>query len=232
MSRLPRRGLAAVILIACAISVAACGSATTSAGPSSSAVAPVASSSADAGAMATPSTPSAPSAAASAAAGQTADPNATPIPTFTRVADLEALLPKTLLGKPLSVMSMSGTDIVASGRPSDVTSLQAILQATGGQPADYGFGYAFVGDSAVVGVFRVKGADATKIRDSLIEQSKQFTGGAGTVSTATVGGKQVETLSTTTDGSGPVWYYLPKGDVLFYVQTVDPKMAEAFLAGL
>ncbi len=218
---LPRRSRLAAAAALVALAVAACGSTSNSAGPSASA-APAASTGA--------STSPVPSGGASAPPVETADPNATPLPTFTRVPELEALLPKTFDGKPMTVTSLSGTDVLASGRDADIKALATLLQATGGQPSDYGFAYSVVPGSSVVGVFRVKGAAPEKIRDSLIDQGKTATGGAYVIDSGTIGGKKVTIFRVNQGGTDYSTYYWPKGDVLFYAQTVDPKVAESFFS--
>ena len=232
ITRSPRSAAVALILLSVlAVTVAACGSSTGS--PATTSIAsPVATRSAGPSEAAAAGSP-AESAGASSAPVTTADPNATPLPTFTRDAALEAMLPKTLDGKPLSITSLSGTDVMTTGRPADQQALQAILAATGGTPADYGFAYSIVGDSAVVGVFRVKGADPAKVRDSFIEQGKAASGAAGSPDLGTIGGKQHVTILRFTQG-GTQWssYYWPKGDVLYFVQTADAAVAESFFSSL
>jgi len=213
------------------VTLASCGSSSGSpkATPAASPAPPASAAPSDAAAAGSPAA----SAGASPAPSTTADPSATPIPSFTRSAELEALLPKTLDGKALAPTSLSGTDVLASGRPEDVAALQALLAATGGQPADYGFAYAVVPGPSAVGVFRIRGADAAKVRDSLIEQGKVATGGAYVVDSGTIGGKPGVTIVRFNQG-GTAWstYYWPKGDILYYAQATDPAIAEAFFSSL
>lgn len=226
---LPRRSRLVAAAALVALAVAACGSATSSAGPS-------------APAAATASTSPAPSVAASGGASTLPAPSGeasaspavsgSPLPTFTRDAELEAMLPKTLGDTPLTPTSLSGTDVLASGRDVDVKALETLLKATGGQPSDYAFAYAVVPGPSAVGVFRVKGADPETIRDSLIDQGKTASSGAYVIDAGTVGGKKVTIFRVNQDGTDWSTYYWPKGDVLFYAQTVDPKIAESFFSSL
>jgi hypothetical protein len=220
---------AAVFVAVITVSVAACGSATAPA--TSSGV--LASASADAGAGSTAS-PSAPTAApaASSAGMTTADPNATPFPTFTRVPELESMVPKTFDGTGLRIVSMTGDDVLASGDPGSVAALRAILAATGKKPSDYGFAYAQVPGGSVVGVFRVQGADPSAVMDTLVGLAKTNAGGPTALDSGTIGGKKVRILRATIDGTEWSYYYWPKGDTLYYVQTADPTVAEKILSGL
>jgi hypothetical protein len=226
-----RAGAVPALLAAAALAlVAACGSASTSA--------PTQAAAASAG----PATP-APSASAAAPDGSPAgspaasDAAGTPLPSFTRVADLEAMLPKKIGDAALAPKSLTGTDVLATGDPTSIAALQAMLDATGATAADYQFAYSPfktpAGTDAAVGVFRVKGSEPEKLRDILIEQGRTNNPGIGAPEDGTVGGKKVKILRVD-DASGTTWswYYWPKGDVLFYLQTVDSAVAEEVIAGL
>jgi hypothetical protein len=211
-----------------ALAVAACGSLTSPSPSASGAPEP----SAPAASMpATASGSPAASAAASVAPPTTADPSATPMPTLTRVPDLEALLPRQVDGKDLAIASLTGTDIMATGQPTDVAALKEILKATGGTPADYAFAYSELPGGSVVGAFRVLGADATGIADVLVQLGKVNPNGA-IIDAGTIGGKKVRIVRVTVNGKDISWYYWPKGDVLFYIQTADPTAAEKFFTAL
>jgi hypothetical protein len=153
------------------------------------------------------------------------------------VADLEAMLPTKVGDSALAPRSLTGTDVLATGDPTSIKALQAMLDATGATAADYQFAYSpfktAAGSDAAIGVFRVKGSDPEKLRDILIEQGRTNNPGIGAPEVGTVGGKKV-TILRVDDGSGTTWswYYWPKGDVLFYLQTVDPAVADEVVAGL
>ncbi len=226
-----RAGVAPALLATAALAlVAACGSTATSA--------PTQTPAASAG----PVTP-APSASAAAPDGSPAaspaasDAAGTPLPSFTRVADLEAMLPKKVGDAVLAPRSLTGTDVLATGDPTSIAALQAMLDATGATAADYQFAYSPfktpAGTDAAVGVFRVKGSEPEKLRDILVEQGRTNNPGIGAPEDGTVGGKKVKILRVD-DASGTTWswYYWPKGDVLFYLQTVDSAVAEEVIAGL
>jgi hypothetical protein len=226
----PAGAFPALLAAAALALVAACGSTSTSA--------PTQAPAASAG----PVTP-APSASAAAPDGSPAaspaasDAAGTPLPSFTRVEDLEAMLPKKVGDSALAPRSLTGTDVLATGDPTSIAALQAMLDATGATAADYQFAFSPfktpAGTDAAIGVFRVKGSDPEKLRDILIEQGRGNNPGIGAPDDGTVGGKKVKIVRVE-DGSGTTWswYYWPKGDVLFYLQTVDSAVAEEVIAGL
>jgi hypothetical protein len=225
-----RAGVLPVLLAAAAVVlVAACGSSSTSTPTQEPAT------------SAAPATP-APSASAApdgspAGSPAASDAAGTPLPSFTRVPDLEAMLPKKVGDSALAPKSLTGTDVLATGDPTSIAALQAMLDATGATAADYQFAYSPfktpAGTDAAVGVFRVKGSDPEKLRDILIEQGRTNNPAIGAPDDGTVGGKKVKILHVE-DASGTTWswYYWPKGDVLFYLQTVDSGVAEEVIAGL
>jgi hypothetical protein len=210
------------------VALAACGS--SSATPAQS-VAPVPSDS-PAVASAAPSAPPASPAETTPAPSDGAA--ASSVPQLTPVKDLEVMIPTTLGGYQVTVRSLSGSDIMSSGNADSVAALGEILKATGKTPADYAFAWGIVKTGAatdsVVGVFRVAGADAATVRDALVAQAG---GGTATVENGSIGGKEVQILRLPAqDGTLWSWYYWPKGDLLFYVQSTDPTVAEKILGGL
>lgn len=225
-SGIKRGSLAAAVMVL----VAACGSSATpaSTGAPAASVAP-----------ATPAPGASDAAPASQSPGSPAasDATGTPLPSFTRVPDLEAMLPKKVGDAALAPRSLTGTDVLATGDPTSIAALQAMLDATGATAADYQFAYSPFktagGSDAAIGVFRVKGSDPEKLRDILIEQGRATNPGIGAPDDGTIGGKKVKILRAD-DGSGTTWswYYWSKGDVLFYLQTVDPAVADEVIAGL
>ena len=234
-----RPSLPAVLAVAVAAAamalVAACGSS------SSGTPTPIPSPSAPATASLIPSAPASPTTSAEAGVTPAPSPVAsdavagTPMPSFTRVEDLEAMLPKKVGDSVLGPRSLTGTDVLATGNEPSIAALQAILDATGTTAPDYEFAWSPInsgsGTDAAIGVFRVKGADPAKVRDILIAQGQAGGSGVGPAEDGTIGGKKVKILRVT-DPGGTVWswYYWPKDAVLFYVQTVDPAVAEEVLA--
>lgn len=214
-----RAGLLPALLAVVAVLVAACG---TSASPAPT--------------QAPPATPAA-SATAAPAATPAASDAGSPLPSFTRVADLEAMLPEKIGDVKLAPRSLTGTDVLATGDPTSIKALQAMLDATGATAAEYQFAYSpfktSAGTDAAIGVFRVAGASPDKLRDILIEQGRTNNPGIGAPEDVTIGGRKVTTL-TIDDGAGTtwLWYYWPKGDVLFYLQTADASVAEEVIAAL
>ncbi len=227
----PARRATLVTLLGAAVLalVAACGS-------SSVTPTPIPSPAPTQAASASPAvSPSASAATTPAATPAASDPGASSsLPPLTRVKDLEEMIPTTLGGYQTTVRSLSGTDVMASGDQASIAALDGILKATGKTPADYGFAWGIVKTGAatdsVVGVFRVTGADPAVVRDALIAQAG---GAAANVESGSIGGKSVQILRLPSqDGTLWSWYYWPKGDVLFYVQSTDPTIAEKILADL
>lgn len=225
-SRLRIAAVTAVALAA-ALAVAACGSSTATPSPTAAPSAPAASAEAS-------TVPASPAVSPSPdAASPDATTGVASLPPLTAVPDLEKMIPTTLAGYPVTVRSLTGSDIVASGDQASIAALDAILKATDSTAADYGFAWGIVKTGAatdsVVGVFRVTGADPAAVRDALIAQA----GGTANVESGSIGGKSVQILRLPSqDGTLWSWYYWPKGDVLFYVQSTDPTVAEKVLAAL
>ncbi len=211
------------------VALAACGSSTATPSPTAAPSAPAAS----AGASAVPASPvTTPSASAGGAPSATT--GAASLPPLTAVPELEKMIPTTLAGYPVTVRSLTGADIVASGDQASIAALDAILKSAGKTAADYGFAWGIVKTGAatdsVVGVFRVAGADPEVVREALVAQAG---GGSADVEGGSIGGKAVQILRLPAqDGTLWSWYYWPKGDVLFYVQSTDPTIAEKVLAAL
>lgn len=233
--RAPRALRLVIGVAALALVVAACGASGPSAtgSPAAGSAAPAATAPTAAPASATPG--------AEASAGAGSAPTPTPLPPLTRVPDLEAMLPAKVGDLPVQPHSLTGADVMTTGDPTSIQALQTILDKTGGKPADYSFAWSAVGtgsgNDSAIGVFRVKGADPAVIRDVLIAQAQASANAANGVLVSpgqtTIGGKDVKTVSAALQ-DGTVWtsYYLPKGDVLFFVQTTDAKIAQEFLAGI
>jgi hypothetical protein len=215
-----RAGLAALLATCCLVIVACSSSAPTATPPAATASPSIAPS------------PAAPSPSAEPSDAVTPAPDVTPAPTFTRDSTLEALIPKKLGGKSVNPTSLSGTDIVNTGRPADIAALDTVLAAVGKTPKDYAFAYSIFDGPSLVGVFRVDGVPATQVQKALVDQTKALTSGAS-VESGTIGGKKVTIVRVpSTDAAAPSGYYWPKDDVLYYVQTADPTFAEEALASL
>lgn len=154
-------------------------------------------------------------------------------PSFTAgaVADLEALIPSTIGGLTMTKSSSKGNDYLSS---SDKTpEMVKFLQDTGVSPSDVsiaiGSGYsADVSSSVFMFVIRAKGADSGRLMSAFKNASN--TAGATPVewASANVGGKSVETAGS----NGATTYLYVKGDVLFWITTTTPALANEVIGGL
>jgi len=202
VTRLP---LAALMVVA--LACAACGNTTSPAPSSSPAPSPAA--------TAAPATPAL-SAAPSAPAARHADPA------------LEALLPETLGGVSLVTESQKGTEIT---RQSDA--LDAMLKGLGKTLADFTIASAYspAGDvEAQVGVWRVAGTTSETLLPAFVAVVQGSSATKLTVSELTLGGHDVTQVGAPGQlAQGPLYAY-PKDDMVLFVQTPDPKLAEEALA--
>lgn len=144
-----------------------------------------------------------------------------------QAGDLEALLPSEAGGIKFKKESFDGANIGASGMGMDTGELAPILKANGKTIADVRMAIASPAtpsatNSAVVIAFQIRGVDATK----LIDLMKGST--SGTLTPATVGGKQV--LKMGESGVSAVIY--TKGDVLFEVILANETTLDAIVAAL
>jgi hypothetical protein len=181
-----RRILIAGTALAVALAVAACGTSTTSPSPS-----------------AAPS--SAPSASAAASADPVASAAPSALPTFTRVADLEALLPTSVNGTKLQVVSLTGSDVITGGIESNQSDLATLLVQLGRQPADLQF--AFAADPTrqlplMIGVYRVDGAEAAVVESTIVDLILASDPTAKKT-TETLGGKEVVLIERAVPSASP-----------------------------
>lgn len=197
----PHRTIRALGLLAGgALLIAACGGNAASTAPTG------------AGATTPPSTtPAATTAATQAAPTDVAGAsNALPsfdLSSFHGDQDLESLIPKTIGGEPLTVLSMTGDQFLGEGTASP--ELAGALNALGKKSSD--LSVAFAGSSKITVVaFRVKGVPA----DALFGAFKNAQTGEYTSESVSFGGKSV-TKITPNDGS--VAYIYVKDDAMFVV---------------
>jgi Tfp pilus assembly protein PilW len=173
-----------------------------------------------------PSLSPAPTAAAPASAPASAAPTAA----AARHADpaLEALLPKTLGGVSLVSESQLGTDLTGKS-----DALDAMLANLGKTIADFTVASAYspAGDvKAQVGAWRIAGATAEKLLPAFVAVVQTSSATKLTVSEITLGGHAVTQIGVAGElAQGPLYAYA-KDDVMLFVQTPDPKLAEEALA--
>ncbi len=140
-------------VLAATLAVAACGSSTPT--PSASPA------------------PASPGAVPSAPLPSASGDAPTALPTFTRVPELEALLPTTVNGVQMQVVSLTGSDVLAGGIDANQNDVTAFLEVLGKGPADLTF--AFSADPKrvlpiLIGVYVVDGVDASAIATALIDR--------------------------------------------------------------
>jgi hypothetical protein len=204
--------LQAAALLLVALASAACGN-TASSSPSSPA------------ATAAPATPT-----PATAAPATPAPSAAPSQPALRHADpaLEALLPETLGGVSLVTESQNGTDIT---RQSDA--LDAMLKGLGKTLADFTIASAYspAGDvEAQVGLWRVAGTTPEALLPAFVAVVQGSSTTKLTVAELTLGGHDVTQVGAPGQlAQGPLYAYA-KDDMVLFVQTPDPKLAEDALA--
>ena len=196
MTRSASPRLAVVTIAVVALAVAACGSTTSSAAPTAAVSAPP---------TPAPSVEAATSAAPSPGASVAPSVAATPAPTFTRDPALEALLPTTIDGVPMQVVSLTGSDVLGGGIASNQNDLAKLLGALGKQPADLRFASSADPKRALpvmIGVYTVDGvagsAVATAIVDLIVAADP-----TAKKTTETLGGKEVILLERTIPTPSP-----------------------------
>jgi hypothetical protein len=138
-----------------------------------------------------------------------------PMPTFHAVPDLEALLPDSFEGRPLSRLSQTGEQ-------SGMTPDNPLLASFGKRPADYTSAQAMP-DSApllLIGVFRLEGISGPQLLAAMLK-----TVPGAQVSTASLAGRQVTYVRS---GAWPVWYW-PTGELVYGVAaTSEDEAARVF----
>jgi hypothetical protein len=185
-------------------------------------------------------------AACSSSGGASTTPSPTPTPTPTVAAsassalpsfnlpsnakELEALLPDTLGGAKLLKASMKGSDFVAQQTSSP--ELVAWLNSVGKSLNDVSAAYAFDVTGASGGgifAFRVAGVDHVTLIAGL-QKSLQASDNTITWTSATVGGKSVETSKGSSE-TGTMYLY-GAADVIFMVVAKDAAAAAEALSKL
>lgn len=133
------------------------------------------------------------------------------LPSFHGDEDLEAMIPETIGGEDLTVLSMTGDQFLGDGTASP--ELAGALQALNKTTAD--LSVAFAGTSSIsVIAFRVKGVPA----DTLFNAFKDAEPDQYTAENASYGGKSVTKLIPS---DGTVAFIYLKGDTMFVVGGPD-----------
>jgi hypothetical protein len=150
----------------------------------------------------------------------------------TRHADpaLEALLPDRLGGVTLIRESQRGTDLL---RQSDA--LDAMLSDLGRTLADFTLASAYspAGEvKAQVGAWRVAGAATDKLVPGLVTAIQASSTTKLTITEASIAGRSVTQIGAPGQlAQGPL-YAFARDDIVLFVQTPDPKLAEEALVAI
>ena len=143
---------------------------------------------------------------------------------------LEALLPETLGPAALTRESQRGTELT---RQSDA--LLAMLDGLGETLDDFTLASAYSSDGEIeaqVGVWRITGADPIRLMPGFITAIQASSTTKLTVAQKTVGGRLVTQIGVSGElTQGPLYAYV-KDDMILFVQTTDPTLAEEALGKL
>jgi hypothetical protein len=180
---------------------------------SSAATQPPASAS-PAGSPAASTSPSGSPAASSAIASPSPTANVHAAP------ELEARLPDSIGGVPMSKFSMGGVDFMAGGSASGQSQLKELLQQLGKTDADLLVADTYDPTGASTdqaAIFQVKGADPTKLLDLWVAAQTAITNDKTRVSNVTVDGRQLTRLEDFTSEPSRVTYAWSSGDLIVLV---------------
>jgi hypothetical protein len=154
----------------------------------------------------------------------------TPTPTDAHAfTDLEALLPSSVDGTPMSTQSTTASDAL-SGDPSGNALLQW-LTAAGKTPGDLEIAAAYDPTSTVDAdftAFRVKGIAAANLRQAVLESWLGANASGITTTNKTIGGKAVVAIDYG-DG-GALDYVYQQGDVVVILSSSDAALVERILS--
>lgn len=186
-------------------------------------------------------------AACSSSSGSSPTPSPSPTPVPTQVAaasnsalpslnlpsnakELEALLPDTLGGIKLVKASYKGSDFLNSANSNEEfkTWLNSVGKSLDDVSAAFGFAASGTSGSAIF-AFRVNGVDNSKLIDAF-KASESSTSSTMTWTSANVGGKNVQ--KSTDPSTNTAIYLYGTADLLFFVTTNDPAVAQEALSHL
>jgi hypothetical protein len=142
--------------------------------------------------------------------------------------ELEALLPETLNGTVLTRESQRGTDLSRNSE-----ALAAVLGGMGKTLEDFTIASAYSagGDlEAQIGLWRIAGADHSKLVPGFIDAVQGSSTTKLTISHADIGGHAVTQVGASGElTQGPLYAYA-KDDMILFVQTTDPALAAQAMA--
>jgi hypothetical protein len=139
------------------------------------------------------------------------------IPSFVGNEELEALLPDTIGGQPVTKQSVNGQAFIDMGLGA---AFEDILADVGATPSDLGVAIGTAG-SVEIRAYQIEGQSAEQIFAGL--EAAFQAGGAGTVTEIAVGGRTVSQVTTSAETS----YAYLSGEVVFIVGgSVTPELLE------
>ena len=143
--------------------------------------------------------------------------------------DLEAVLPTSLGGVALTVESQAGTDLTTKSDAFD-----AFLNSLGKTRADFSVASAYTtgGLRAEIGAWRVKGADPTLMLQGFKAALQASSTTPLTQAEESLAGRPITRIGDPGQlAHGPL-YVVERGDMLLFVQTPDPALAEEAISKL
>lgn len=144
-------------------------------------------------------------------------------------AALEAMLPTTLGGALLTVESQAGPELATRSPAFDV-----FLAALGRGRADFTVASAYTQSSlpAEVGGWRVKGADPAALLPAFQKAVQQSSAQPLTIVPENIAGREVLRIGAPGEMTRGPLYAFASGDVVLFVQTSRPQLAEEAIAKL
>jgi hypothetical protein len=144
--------------------------------------------------------------------------------------ELEALLPESLGGVALTIESQAGPDLSTDSAPFD-----GFLVGLGKTRADFTLASAYAmggGLKAEVGAWRVKGADTAALLPDFEAVMQASSTTPLTIAEETVGGRAVTRIGDPGQLTRGPLYVVVRGDMLLFVQTPEPALAEEAMSKL
>jgi ABC-type glycerol-3-phosphate transport system substrate-binding protein len=165
------------------------------------------------------------------------DPSATEAPTpFPHGArDLEARLPSSIAGTPLTRYSYDGQSFLATGNEQNRTQLTKLLAQLGRQPTDLTIAQASDPRGYLTfqeGIFRVAGTSPDVLEPAWVASQEQATQGKLVETKADIGGLKVTKLVDAQGGTAAATYIVPRGDSLVLIRAIDPNLVQEAIAQL
>lgn len=144
-------------------------------------------------------------------------------------AALEAMLPTTLGGVLLTVESQAGTELATRSPAFD-----AFLAELGRGRADFTVASAYTQANlpAEVGGWRVRGADPAALLPAFQQAVQQSSAQPLTIAQENVAGREVLRIGAPGELTRGPLYAFASGDVVLFVQTSRPQLAEEAIAKL